>query len=363
VRILHISSARTFGGGERHLVDLCRELDARGHEVFVALRPTNEWQDRLDFLPSDRFLHVSIRNSFGMFSAKRIARFIEKENIELVHAHVARDYIAASVATRSAGNARMLLTRHVMFPMKPFHRFALRNVRAAIAVSPPVRDQMIRIFPLEKVRLIPNGIIMSESPDAGAGRGFREMHDIPADAPLVATLGELKPLKGQRDFVLAANEIVKRIPVCRFVIAGKDNSIDQRFRRELKRLVRVLRLDDRVLWLDWLEDINPILAAADLFVSPSHTESFGLAILDAMAAGTPVVATATDGARELLAAEDALVPVKDPLALAQKICHLLENDEARRLLGEGLKRSARERFGLSQMVDSTEALYLEILNT
>ena len=74
VRVLHISSAKTFGGGERHLVDLCRELTTRGHEVFVALRPTNEWQDRLDFLPPERFLHVSIRNSFGMFSARRIGR-------------------------------------------------------------------------------------------------------------------------------------------------------------------------------------------------------------------------------------------------------------------------------------------------
>lgn len=361
MRILHISSAKTFGGGERHLVDLCRELDARGHEIFVALRPTNEWQDRLDFLPPERFLHVSIRNSFGMFSAKRIARFIEKENIELVHAHVGRDYIAASVATRSAGKAHLLVTRHVMFPMKPFHRFALRNVRAAIAVSPPVRDAMMRVFPREKVKLIPNGITMSDIVDEHAGREFRETHDIPSDVPLVATIGELKPLKGQRDFVLAANEVVKRIPDCRFVIAGKDNSIDQRFRRELKRLVRVLGLEDRFLWLDWLDDITPILTAADIFVSPSHTESFGLAILDAMAAGTPVVATATDGARELLGNDHVLVPVKDPLALAQTVCALLEDGEYRHKLGDALRRSARERYGLAQMVNSTEALYREIL--
>src|SRR5947209_3975529 len=134
MRLLHLSSALTFGGGERHFVDLGRELCARGHVLFVGLRPTNRWQDRIDFVPPERFLHVSIRNSFGMFSARRIARFAEENGIDIIHAHVARDYVAASIAARSA-NTRLVLTRHVSFPMKSFHRFALRNVDAAIAVS------------------------------------------------------------------------------------------------------------------------------------------------------------------------------------------------------------------------------------
>ena len=365
MKILQISSAKTFGGGERHLVDLCRALARRGHEVFVALSPTNEWQDRLDFLPPENFLHVSIRNSFGMFSAKRIGRFIEREKIDIVHAHVARDYLAASVATRSVKRAKLILTRHVVFPLKPFHRFALRNVEAAIAVSPVVRQQLEKIFPAEKIRMIQNGIDFaagSHNEIEAVGSGFRELHHIPKDAPLVVTLGELKLLKGQRDFVLAANEIAKRFPDCHFVVAGRDNSLDQRFRRELRRLVRVLGHEERFLWLDWLDDISPLLAAADIFVSPSHSESFGLAILDAMAAGTPVIATATDGAKELIPDENALVPVKDPVALAEKICWYLENDAARRLLGKTLKDTARERFSLDRMVDATEALYREILN-
>src|SRR3954468_2229915 len=128
MRILYISSATRFGGGERHLVDLSRAMIARGHEVFFALRPTNNWQHHLDFVPPENFLHVSIRNSFGMFSAKRIARFIESKEIDVLHAHVARDYVAASVACRIAGGrAKLVLTRHVVFPMKPFHKFAPRN--------------------------------------------------------------------------------------------------------------------------------------------------------------------------------------------------------------------------------------------
>ncbi len=364
MRILQISSARTFGGGERHLVDLCRALTERGHEVFVALRPTNEWQERLDFLAPERFFYVSIRNSFGMFSAKKIGRFIEREKIDIVHAHVARDYLAASVASRTVAGVKLVLTRHVVFPMKSFHRFALRNVDAAIAVSPAVRGQLEKVFSADKVRLVPNGIVMNGSDGderAKLGSDFRELHGIPANAPLVVTLGELRLLKGQRDFVLAAHEIVKRIPDCRFVVAGKDNSMDKKFRRELKRLVKVLGHEDRFLWLDWLDDIEPLLAAADVFVSPSHSESFGLAILDAMAAGTPVVATATDGAKQLIADAKALVPIKDPVALAATVCSYLQDENARLELGERQKAEAAAKFGLNRMVDATEAIYREIV--
>ncbi|CAN5420366.1 glycosyltransferase [soil metagenome] len=361
MRILQISSAKTYGGGERHFVDLCRELENRGHEVFVAIRPSNEWRDKLDFLPAERFLYVSIRNSFGMISAKRIGRFIETKEIEIVHAHVARDYLAASIAVRSLKRAKLILTRHVVFPLKPFHRFALRNVSTAIGVSPPVADQLRKIFSGDKVRVIPNGINISAfDRNVDTGGQFRELHGIPGDVPLIVSIGELKLLKGQRDFVLAANEIVKRHPDCHFVIAGKDHSLDQRFRRELKRLVKVLGLDDNFLWLDWLDDINPLLSAANLFVSPSHSESFGLAILDAMAAGLPVVATETDGAQLLIPERNALVPIKDPLALAEKLSWFLDNKEARDALGESLKTSAKENYGLELMIDATEALYREV---
>jgi len=361
---MYISSALTFGGGERHIVDLAREMMTRGHEVFIGLRPTNQWEERFDFIPADRFLHVSVRNSFGMLSANRISRFLLKNRIEVLHAHVARDYLAASVAARSA-KARLVITRHVMFPMKSFHRLALRNVDRVIAVSPGMIDHLERIFPRKKIQVICNGTAFTSEPHARREKGaeFRALHSIPADAPLVVTLGELKPLKGQRDFVLAADQVLKSHDDAHFVIAGRDNSIDQKFRRELKRLSKVLGIDHRIVWLDWLDDISPLLTAADVFVSPSHSESFGLAILDAMTAGTAVVATCTDGAKTLIPVAEALVPIKDPLELAAAIIRYIDEPERRRELGGILATEARSRFSLAAMCDATESVYREVLES
>lgn len=356
MRILHISSARIPGDAERHLACLARELTKRGHEVFVALRPTNQWQDILD-LPESRFLYVSVRNSFGMLSVRRIARFVEKQKIDILHAHAAKDYLAASVVRRSIGDSSLVLTRHVDRPLKPFHRFALRNVDAAIAVSPAIHEQLALTFPAGRIFTVNNGIACGDQlPPGHDGRQFRAFHGIDADAPVIVAAGELKVSNGQRDLVLAANEIVKRLPGCRFVMVGRDPSVDRKFRRELKRLVKILGLEGRFVWLDPLDDISSPIAAADVMVSLTHAGGPVSGLLGAMAAGVAVVSTAADD----LIGSDQIVPAKDPLALAQAIVRYLEDSSLRASVATRLQASVRERFSVSRMADETESVYRKV---
>jgi glycosyltransferase involved in cell wall biosynthesis len=297
-----------------------------------------------------------------MFSVNRIGHFLTERQVDIVHAHRARDFIAASIAARISRTTGFLLTRHVMFPLKPFHKLALRNVDAAIAVSPGVGAQLEHTIAREKIHLIVNGLDINASGDeADIGRQFRASHGIPDDATLVGTLGGLKPIKGQRDFVLAAGEIAKTHPECRFVVAGRDKSIDRHFRRELRRLAAVLGLEHRFLWLDWLDDTAPFYAAIDVFVSPSHAESFGLAILEAMARGKAVVATETVGAKELLAGAGSLVPVEAPVEMAAAIAKLIADEPFRLSMGELLKAAATRNYPLGQMINATETLYRDVI--
>jgi glycosyltransferase involved in cell wall biosynthesis len=364
MRILHISSAVDFGGGEKHIVDLGRALTTRGHVVYLALRPTNKWQARVDYIKPEKILHVSMRNSFGVFSAKRIADFVKENEIDIVHAHVARDYIPASIACIAAKRAKFVITRHVMFPLKPFNRFALKNLSRAIGVSPAVGNALKQVFPPEKIRVIPNGIDFDGSDEDQClkrRREFREFHSIPLEALLVGSVGQLIPLKGQRDLVLAAAEVVKHVPNARFVIVGKDYTVDKKFRQELRRLAKVSGLDEHILWLDWTDDLQTLLAAIDLYISPSHSESFGLATLEAMAAGLPVVATETDGSLELLQRKETLVPVGEPVRLAERMSELLKDAASRRSLGDELRQRANDNYSVENMVDRLESLYQEIL--
>lgn len=365
MRILQISSARTFGGGEKHFVDLCRGLARRGHEVLVALRPTSKWQEKLDFVPPENFLRVSIRNSFGVFSAQRIAEFARENNIEIIHAHVARDYLPASLACRIAKAPKLVLTRHVLFPMKPFHRLALKNVSRVIAVSDAAEINLEQIFPKEKIVVIPNGIEIEKWSDAvheNLRREFRSAHNISFDASLIGTVGELKLLKGQRDFVLAAKIIAEKLADAHFVVVGRDNSFNQSFRNELKRLVKIFNLENRFLWLDWVEETAPLLHALDVFVSASHSESFGLAILEAMASGAAIVAAATEGAKEILRDGETglLAPVQAPLDLAEAISRFLRDENLRQTCGKKAREFAGENFSLERMIEETEKVYRQL---
>jgi len=354
-----MSSARRLGDAERHLACLCRELIERGHEVFVALRPTNQWQDALDFLPPENFLYVSVRNSFGMLSVRQIARFVEDRKIDILHAHGAKDYLAASVVRRSAGGTKLVLTRHVDRPLKPFHRFALRNVDGAIAVSPVIREHLALIFPADRIFTVMSGIQCDDRAAKAAAvrrKEFRLFHGIDPAGPLIAAVGELKVSNGQRDLVLAANEVVKRFPRCRFVIAGSDPSIDRKFRRELKRLVKVLGLEHQFIWLETMQDTSSVVAAADIIVSLTHTGEVAPAILEAIAAGVAVISTATD---DVIGPEDAIA-AKDPLALAQAITRYLEDEGLRTRTVDRLQSAVRKRFSVARMIDETECVYRDL---
>lgn len=362
MRILQINSAKNFGGGERHFVDLVKGLQEDGNEIFIAVTLDSPILEKLPDFPNENILEVNIKNSLDIFAARKLAGFIKRKNIEIVHAHTGKDYLPAGLAIRLAKTSNLILTRHVLFPLKIAQKIALANISKVIAVSASVESNLQRTFPPEKIVKIHNGIIVenwSKTDAEKLNREFRFFHNIPFDARLIGTIGELKVLKGQRDFVLAANEIAKKTEDIFFIIVGKDNAFQKPFRGELKRLVKIFGMEKQFLFLDWLEDTAPLLSAIDIFVSPSHSESFGLAILEAMASGKAIVSTATEGAKELIEDGKAgkLVAVKEPVELANAIEEFLGDEKLRETFGETAQKIAREHFSLKQMITETEKVY------
>ncbi|MCA1624864.1 MAG: glycosyltransferase family 4 protein [Acidobacteria bacterium] len=366
MRILQISSAKNFGGGERHLVDLTKGLINRRHDLFLAAPRNSPVFKKIAELPKENVLEVNIKNSLDIFAARKISKFVREKEIEIVHAHLAKDYLPASLAVHLTRRANLVLTRHVLFPMKKTQKHALKNVSKIIAVSSAVKVNLQKTFPSEKIIIIPNGIDIENwaSVDREKLRqAFRFEHNISFDALLIGTVGELKLLKGQRDFVLAAQQVAQKFPEAHFVVVGKDNSSKQNFRCELKRLVKVFGLENRFLWLDWIEETAPLLSALDIFVSASHSESFGLAILEAMASGCAIVSTETEGAKELIEDEKMgkLVPVENPNQLAKAIIELSEDKQSRGKFGKNAQKSAKEKFGSAEMISKTEKIYRQVL--
>ena len=351
------------------MADLVNALAERGHQVYVALAPRSPLREALPALPEKNIFTVRLRNALDLGSALALARLIRKHQIEIAHAHMARDYPLASLAARRAGNAQLVITRHVLFPLHQLHRITLSRVARVIAVSEAVARALSAqaIFPARKISVVTNGVNtrrFDASENAFSREMFRRRASVEPEERLVGMLGEIKPLKGQEEFLRAAALIARRVADARFIIAGCDTSPTGAHRARIERLITELDLGGRAHLTGWLDDVAPLLASLDIFVSASHTESFGLTIVEAMASGVAVVATATEGAREII--EDGvtgvLVPVGDVEALASVIVSLLEDAPERRRIGARAREAARERFSLDRMVDATERIYREALS-
>lgn len=368
MRILQISSAQTLGGGERHLADLANALVARGHDLYAVLRPKSQLIGELSALASDKIVSLPLRNALDAGSARSLSQFVKERQIEIVHAHMARDYPLASYATRRNPATRLIITRHVLFPLSRLHVMTMSHLARLIAVSEAVARGLRSqgLVPPDRITVVPNGVDLQRFEDAKVKfdrAAFCSRWQLAADHLLVGTVGEINSLKGHEDFLRAAAIIVGRFPNTLFLIAGVDASAGGEHRAALVALIDQLGLNKKVHLFGWLDDIVSFYSALDVFVSASQTESFGLAIAEAMACGTAVVATATEGAKEIIddGTTGLIVPIGDVESMAGAVLRLLEDRDQRARVGGQGHEAVREHFSLERMVDATEKIYLESL--
>ena len=364
LKILQISSAQSLGGGERHLADLANGLAGRGHDVYFALRPGSPLMTELTNVRRGSLTTLPLRNSLDARSAQDLARLVRRNQIQIVHAHMARDYPLAAYAARTNPGSRLIVTRHVLFPLNRLHRITLAKASRIIAVSQAVAAQLQAdaIAPSEKISVVLNGINTAgfqEAKQKFSRPQFLNSWNLPEDCLLVGTVGELTPLKGQEEFLRAATRVLRQHPNACFVIAGIDHSRGKEHRTRIEQLIEQLNLKERVRLAGWLADLAQLYCALDVFVSASHTESFGLALVEAMASGTAVVATETASAREIIEPGETglLVPIGDVDELAKSILTLAADQKERIRMGTAAQQTASTRFSVERMVAETEKIY------
>jgi glycosyltransferase involved in cell wall biosynthesis len=355
MKVLQVCSARLIGGGERYLADLSNSLASRGHDVFVALAPDAPLTEELSCVPKENILSSRMRNALDIFSALELADFARRNQIEIIHAHLARDYPLAAFAARLA-KIPFVLTRHVLFPLKRIQKFVLKKVGGIIAPSNAIAESLKKqnLFPPDRIALIRYGINLE--------------HFTPVEKPtdetfIVGTIGHLAPIKGHDVFIRAAEIVLKKRENIRFVIVGEDKSQSGENRRELEELIARSNLKSKIGLAGWTDDVRPFLQKFDLFVSAARAEAFGLVIVEAMLYELPVIATRSEGATEIIENGESgvLVPNEDAEALAKAVLKLFDDENERERLSKNGRRRVEEHFSLERMVTKTEEFYRRVL--
>jgi glycosyltransferase involved in cell wall biosynthesis len=299
----------------------------------------------------------------------RLYRLMRRLKPDIVHTHTAKAGFVGRMAARLAGVPVIVHTLHGHVFQGYFsptmtrvfiqlERLAARMSDTVITLTEGLRRELVeqyRITRASHITVLPLGLDLA--PFAAMKRksgAFRQGCAIPADAPLIGIVGRLVPVKNHRLFFEAAAQIKSQRPDARFVVVG-----DGEMRGEVEAQVDSLNLRESVVFTGWIQDVAPVYADLDALAISSLNEGTPVSVIEALAAGCPVVATAVGGLPDLLdrGALGALVPPGDAEALASALIRVIDQPPD----GEKAQKLILDRYSIDRLVRDLDSLYRGLL--
>ena len=366
-RILHLFITLPMGGAENLLLSVLGRLDPERFASTVCCIGERGMLGERVMAMGVPLVELNLLRKGGVDRAivPALAELIRRERIDLIHSHLYHANFYGRLAARKAG-IPAVASVHNTYNRPKLHRrlvnwYLARHTATIIAGSEEIRRDIVRYdhVPEQRVELIPNSVDPSRSDSSLSREEARRNLGLPEDALVLGTVGRLEEQKGHRYLVEALGLLVRDGVNARLLLVGEG-----RERSALEGLTTQLRLQDRVLFLGTRSDLGDLFRAMDLFVMPSLWEGLSLAMLSAMAAGLPVVATSVGGVRQVLGNDEYGVTVApgDARALASRIKHCLADPQHARQLGAKGAQLVRDRYSDEAMVRRLEAIYDRILD-
>jgi len=364
--VVYFTDSRNFGGSEQILLTMMTALDRQSWDPILVSHAETGLEPLVE---KARELNIPIwtvpriEGYRAIFHALQFAQRLRRNRPDIFHANMIWPLSCAGglFAAFLARVPVVVATEHLPMALAGrrwtlLERFVSSAVDCYLAVSHHIFYRLrerLRL-PEGKVKLVRNGIpldVYSHPSD----KGFRATLNTSCDRPIVLTVARLDPQKGHRYLIEAA----VNVPGALFLLAG-----DGPERSALEAKSVELGLSDRVVFLGHRHDVPDFLAMCDLFVLPSLYEGLPLSVLEAMAAGKPVVATDIEGTSEAVVHQETglLVPPANPLALAEAIRALLSDSLLSRQMGQAGKNKARRDFSAEVMMRQIADIYEELLS-
>jgi glycosyltransferase involved in cell wall biosynthesis len=381
-----------------HKVDL--QFDNRPHVLFVidALLVLGGTErvllNMIRLLPKDRFrcslltfkldeavvtaaeidcpVHLLPLKRTYDWNALRVARqlqgLIHRERVDIVHTFLETADLWAGPIARFSGRPVLISSRRDLGIVRSLrhslgYKLLSNLYDAVLAVSPQVRDFCIERDGVKpaKVRTLFNGVDLDAISAVECRDAQRRSLGISKNVPVITTLANIRRVKGLDVLVAAADLVRKRHPEALFLIAGKE--LDTEYSHQLQSRIAQLGLEKNVRFLGACTDVFPLLAMSDVFCLPSRSEGFSNALIEAMAAGLPCVATDVGGNREVV--EDGqsgfIVPSEDHQLLAKRVISLLDDPALAHSMGRRAETIARRQFTVQGMMGKLVDVYQELL--
>jgi glycosyltransferase involved in cell wall biosynthesis len=372
LRVLHVLSGCTVGGCEQHVLALLARLDRERYEPWLACFEA-EPDAATPMIPmfraaGVRTIDLRARRRTDPAAFARFGKLLRRGHFDIVHVHSFRTELGATLLGRVLGGSpRLIRTAHNVdeFYVSPRYgvlsQISAKGLDRVVAISDAVGDYLRDEagLPGEKIVRIYYGVDPTPYRPEMPPPSRRPKSD-PTSRPTLGVLARLAPQKGHRVLFDALPEIAQAIPDVRIRVVGHE---EQSTVAELRAYAEQRGVADLVEFEGFCGDVAGLLADLDLMVLPSLWEGFGLVLLEAMAAGRPVVASAVGPIPEIVVdgATGLLVPPGDPKALAKAIVRVLADPDLAAALGRAGRARVEGEFGLETMVARTEELYEQLV--
>jgi glycosyltransferase involved in cell wall biosynthesis/serine acetyltransferase len=369
LRVFHMANSLETGGSEHQMVEIACRQKARGQEITVGcLSRKGPLLDVLaqagigvsEFNPEGRLVGLA-----GIRQIIRLTVFLRRHRVDVFQSH---DLYSTLLGVPAAWLARVPVIISSRRDLASWWWYTRRNRRILrhiqnfssriIANSQAVEDFLVREdgFDRRQICVVRNGVDFKRFANASGDRE-KLFPNLGREDRLIAVVANMNvKSKGHSDLIAAGQEICQEFPGAKFLCIG-----DGIERRELERTVEELRLRNHFLFLGRRDDVPNILACCDLFVLPSWAEGLPNSVLEAMAAGVPVVATRVGGIPEIIAdgVGGLLVPAQDSRALAAAIAQLLRDPQRAQRFAEVAQERARTEFSYERLLAALDRLYRE----
>jgi glycosyltransferase involved in cell wall biosynthesis len=361
IRVLHVVTDFRSGGAERVAASLLRTSDPEQFDVAaITLRgPFGSALERTLAKDGIPVWYMGKDKGFDPSVVAQVTRAMRRFRPQVVHTHTyalryAFPYMLFRRIPAMVHTVHNLAEREIEWYGRWVNRLAFRRGVVPVAIASEVADSIRRVYGIDDFPLIPNGIPVDKFRGPSMDReSWRKKEGFaPTDVLYVCVAG-LRPQKNHPLLLEAFHRGPASDPRAHLLSAGAGT-----LKSRLETQIGALGLQEKVHLLGHRSDVPDVLNAADVFVLSSDYEGNPLAVLEAMTAGKAMISTAVGGVPELVEGGcGLLVPPRDAQALSRAMSHLLENPDARKLMGEMSARRAVERFDVRAMTEAYEDLY------
>ena len=366
MKVLYSCLSKSWGGLEMFTLTSIQQLLKRN--IPVELMCAEDSRIHIEANNMGIMIHpVKAKGYFHPLITFKISLLFRNNNYSLVHTQASKDLWLLVPALFLANNKILVfLTKQVgsFIVKKDFlHKQLYKRLRKILAISTVIQKNLIETTPVksEDIYILPNGIDISRfNPENVDGKKVREEFNITQEVIVIGMLARFTPGKGHEEFLWVARELNKKYKNLKYLVIGEPSMGENEYGDKIKQLANQYNLEN-LIFTGFRSDTPEVLAALDIFAFPSHSEAFGIALVEAMAMKRPSVCSNADGVLDIAVNNHTsfLFENKNGDDMKLKIEKLINSKETRIRLGENARQRVVENFDIEIITDKIVTIYSE----